>query len=173
MDPQKRAYEANKLQKRLRRLAGQAIDDFGMIGRGDRVMVCVSGGKDSYALLDILLSLKAHAPVDFGVACGTGFDAQVIAATDRDMKRRYGVAAYFLWFSRPATPDISYVDGGPSSEAQASFLTLAAQLEPIGFDASILSDPRFTALVDIKTAILPEPGGRPDPFSPLPGVANQ
>ncbi len=84
MDPQKRAYEANKLQKRLRRLAGQAIDDFGMIGPGDRVMVCVSGGKDSYALLDILLSLKAHAPVDFEVFAFNldqkhpGYPAQVL-----------------------------------------------------------------------------------------------
>ncbi|HEY0948281.1 MAG TPA: hypothetical protein VGE53_02235 [Candidatus Paceibacterota bacterium] len=84
-----------------------------------------------------------------------------------------GAALYFLWQSQPAQPDISYMDGGPTSEAQASFLTLAAQLEPIGFDASILSDPRFAALIDIKTAILPEAGGRPDPFSPLPGVAAQ
>jgi tRNA 2-thiocytidine biosynthesis protein TtcA len=67
MDAQKQIYEASKLQKRLRRLAGQAIADFDMIRAGDRVMVCVSGGKDSYALLDILLSLKAHAPVDFEV----------------------------------------------------------------------------------------------------------
>jgi tRNA 2-thiocytidine biosynthesis protein TtcA len=67
MDPQKQAYEANKLQKRLRRLTGQAIADFNMIGPGERVMVCVSGGKDSYALLDVLLSLKAHAPIDFEI----------------------------------------------------------------------------------------------------------
>jgi tRNA 2-thiocytidine biosynthesis protein TtcA len=67
MNEQKEAYEANKLHKRLRRLAGQAIADFNMIGPGDRVMVCVSGGKDSYALLDVLLSLKAHAPVDFEI----------------------------------------------------------------------------------------------------------
>jgi tRNA 2-thiocytidine biosynthesis protein TtcA len=86
MDPQKQAYEANKLQKRLRRLAGQAIADFAMIGAGDRVMVCVSGGKDSYALLDILLSLKAHAPVDFEVIAFNldqrhpGYPAQVLPA---------------------------------------------------------------------------------------------
>jgi tRNA 2-thiocytidine biosynthesis protein TtcA len=62
---QKQLYEGNKLAKRLRRLAGQAIADFDMIRAGDRVMVCLSGGKDSYALLDVLLSLKEHAPVDF------------------------------------------------------------------------------------------------------------
>lgn len=63
----KEAYEANKLAKRLRRLVGQAVGDFGMIREGDKVMVCLSGGKDSYALLDILLHLKAHAPVRFDI----------------------------------------------------------------------------------------------------------
>jgi tRNA 2-thiocytidine biosynthesis protein TtcA len=67
MRPQKRIYESNKLQKRLRRLVGQALADFGMIGPGDRVMVCLSGGKDSYGLLELLLSLRRDAPVEFEI----------------------------------------------------------------------------------------------------------
>lgn len=63
----KEIYEANKLAKRLRRLVGQAVGDFRMIDEGDKVMVCLSGGKDSYAMLDILLHLKAHAPVHFDI----------------------------------------------------------------------------------------------------------
>jgi len=63
----KQLHEANKLQKRLRRQVGEAIVDYDMIGAGDRVMVCLSGGKDSYALLDILLSLRTHAPIDFEI----------------------------------------------------------------------------------------------------------
>ena len=64
---QKQVYEGNKLAKRLRRQVGEAIADFDMVDHGDKVMVCLSGGKDSYALLDVLLSLKTHAPIDFDI----------------------------------------------------------------------------------------------------------
>ena len=64
-DDRKAQFEANKLAKRLRRLVGEAVADYGMIEAGDKVMVCLSGGKDSYGLLDILLSLQAKSPVPF------------------------------------------------------------------------------------------------------------
>ena len=64
---EKSRIEANKLAKRLRREVGQAIADFNMIEAGDKVMVCLSGGKDSFALLDMLLHLKAHAPIAFDI----------------------------------------------------------------------------------------------------------
>ena len=64
-DPRRTKFETDKLAKRIRRQAGEAIADFNMIEEGDRVMVCLSGGKDSYGMLDVLLSLKAKAPVKF------------------------------------------------------------------------------------------------------------
>ncbi len=61
----KQQFEFNKLRKRLRRQVGQAIADYDMIQDGDKVMVCLSGGKDSYTMLDILLNLRDHAPINF------------------------------------------------------------------------------------------------------------
>jgi len=80
----KAAFEANKLAKWLRRAVGQAIADYAMIEEGDKVMVCLSGGKDSFGLLDILLYLREHAPIRFEVVAVNldqkqpGFPAEVL-----------------------------------------------------------------------------------------------
>jgi tRNA 2-thiocytidine biosynthesis protein TtcA len=64
---EKERIDLNKLSKRVMREAGRAIGDYSMIEQGDRVMVCLSGGKDSYTMLDILMTLKSRAPIDFEI----------------------------------------------------------------------------------------------------------
>lgn len=95
---QKHELESNKLAKRLRRNVGRAIEDFDMIEHGDRVMVCLSGGKDSYTLLDVLLSLRRSAPVDFEIVAVNldqkqpGFPAHVLP----DFLRRLGIPFHII-----------------------------------------------------------------------------
>ena len=82
--PRRQSAAGNKLGRKLRRLVGRAVTDYGMIEEGDRVMACLSGGKDSYTLLDMLLSLRRNAPVRFEVVAVNldqkqpGFPADVL-----------------------------------------------------------------------------------------------
>jgi hypothetical protein len=77
--------------------------------------------------------------------------------------------AYFIFFNNDATADIT-TNSSPSSAAELYFVNLAGELGTISFNTKILSDPRFSALVDIQTVVVPEVSGRPDPFAPIPGT---
>jgi len=83
-DTRKAEFEGAKLAKRLRRLVGQAIEDYSMIEAGDKVMACLSGGKDSYAMLDVLMRLREKSPAPFDIVAVNldqrhpGFPAHVL-----------------------------------------------------------------------------------------------
>jgi len=83
-DSRRKEFETDKLAKRIRRQAGEAIADFGLIEEGDRVMVCLSGGKDSFGMLDVLIGLRDKAPVGFELVAVNldqkqpGFPARVL-----------------------------------------------------------------------------------------------
>lgn len=79
-----------------------------------------------------------------------------------------GLGYYFFFFT--ASPDATVTASAPASAAELTFVNLAGQLDPIDFDTTLLNDPRFMALVDIRTAVIPEASGRHDPFAPIPGV---
>ncbi|HCT08855.1 MAG TPA: tRNA 2-thiocytidine(32) synthetase TtcA, partial [Pseudomonas sp.] len=87
----------NKLQKRLRRLAGEAVADFNMIEDGDKVMVCLSGGKDSYTMLDVLLHLQKVAPIKFEIVAVNmdqkqpGFPEHVLPAYLKELGVEYHI----------------------------------------------------------------------------------
>ena len=96
-DTRKADFEGAKLAKRLRRQVGQAIADYSMIGAGDKVMVCLSGGKDSYAMLDVLMRLREKSPCAFD-----------LVAVNLD-QRHPGFPAHVLpdYLNRSASPSAS------------------------------------------------------------------
>lgn len=97
MNARKKRFEAGMLQQRLRRAVGEAIANFGMIAAGDKVMVCVSGGKDSHAMLDILSQLRQASPTPFELLAvlldqgQPGFSAAAVEAHFRGMGVPYRI----------------------------------------------------------------------------------
>ena len=77
-----------------------------------------------------------------------------------------GLGFYFFFYDSGTDPVLTSTNG-LASDAELSFISLVGQIDPITFDTSLLSDPRFISRNDIRTAIVPEPAGRRDPFAPL------
>lgn len=77
-----------------------------------------------------------------------------------------GLGYYFFFFNSNSSAAITQT-GTAANDAELSFITLVGKLDPIVFDTSVLSDPRFTSRQDIRTAIVPETTGRTDPFAPI------
>ncbi len=82
-----------------------------------------------------------------------------------------GAGAYFMWGNQPAQEGTLSVTDNSTGDVEDTFVNLAAHLDSIAFDATILTDPRFMALQDLHTSIVAEAAGRKDPFAPIPGVA--
>lgn len=77
--------------------------------------------------------------------------------------------ALYMFFAKGDEETVTAIEA-PGTEAERSFLALTAEIGAISFDTGIFSDPRFRALQDIRTAVVPEASGRPDPFAPLQGI---
>lgn len=96
-DDRKGRFDMNRCHKKLRRLVGKALEDFAMIEAGDKVMVCLSGGKDSYTLLDILISFQRHAPIDFQLVAVNldqkqpGFPEEVLPTYLKELEIEYQI----------------------------------------------------------------------------------
>ena len=80
------------------------------------------------------------------------------------------VGSYLLFFNTNGNTSALSAEGAPASDAEVTFLSLATKADSITFNLSILSDPRFTSLIDTRTNVVPVPEGRKDPFAPVPGV---
>lgn len=101
LEDKKAKYQADKLFKRLRRKVGHAIGDYGMIEANDKILVCISGGKDSYAMLDLLLSLKRSAPIPFTlipVHLDSGFPNSPEHLVKEHLEK---VGLEYIWLEKP------------------------------------------------------------------------